>query len=341
MRFPIELLDREIRRICQEHGVSLSDARTLADVLLEAELEGLSGHGLSRLPVYLSQIQAGGLKARPNLKVRRLATGVLLLDAAQSLGPVAASRAVKELKEPAREAGVAAIAVRNGGHIGALSYYVKRLATDNFVTLAMANTPKAMAPWGGEKPLLGTNPIAFAAPASPEPCVVDLALSVTSRGNILSAARQNKEIPEGWAVDAHGNPTRDPHEALGGGLLPAGGAKGYALAVMVEVLAGVFAGGLLSSELPFPWDQPDRRSFPGFFMLALDASLFPGAPARLEELTKQVESYGGRLPGSRRLRLREDRRSGGIPLSEELCERLRDIGMNLNSTGSGLQSEPD
>lgn len=330
MLFSTEVLKGEIQRLCGAYGISLQDSEVLADVLLEAELEGLSGHGLSRLPIYLGQIAAGGLKAKPQMKLRRLSPCVLLLNADLSIGPVAGNRAVMELLQVSRESGIGAIAVRNAGHVGALSYYVKQLATRNHVAVAMANTPSAMAAWGGKRPLLGTNPIAFAVPASPEPVVVDLALSVASRGSILTAARQNTDIPGNWAVDARGMPTTDPHEALRGALLPAGAAKGYALAVMVEILAGVLAGDILSSELPFPWDEPHRPSVPGLFIFALDGDLFPNAPARLEELVRQIERNGGRVPGSRRRLLREERKTRGIPLSEELCARLRECGMNLH-----------
>lgn len=326
MRIPPEALHDALARFFRGLGLDGEGASAFAEVLVEAELEGLSSHGLWRLPIYAAQLRAGGLNPRPTLRLerRRLAVSVLHADGAP--GPVAALRAVEVVQSQAREMGLDAVAVRGAGHVGPLSAYVGRLARAGLVGLAWANTPAALAPG----PVLGTNPMAMGAPMVPDPVVVDLSLSVAARGKILEAARTGKAISEGWAVDRHGRPTTDPNAALEGALLPAGGVKGYALAVLVEVLAGALAGEVLSVDLPVPWEAPSERSTPGLLLVAMDPEAFgQGFTERIRRLAEAVRAAGGRLPGVRRAEIRRRRMSEGVELSSELARVLAQLGLTF------------
>ncbi len=334
MRVALDRLHGEIVRVFQDVGVSPEHADDVATVLLDAEVEGQSGHGLGRVKMYREQVEAGGLNPEPELRWewRREAIGVLHAD--RALGPVAGLQAVEELVAATSHRGQASVAVRNAGHMGALSAYVGRLADRGLMGLAMANTPSAMAPWGGAGPSLGTNPIAFAAPIDDDrgPLVIDLSLSVAARGKIFQAQSRRTDIPEDWAIDAEGQPTTDPDRALAGSLLPIGGAKGYALALMVEVLAGVMAGNALSAELPKPWEDASSPSTPGLWLMALDPGSTDdgGYAARMRQLVDEIERHGGRLPGARRAEMHQKAERDGIELSEQRRNELTALGMALD-----------
>ncbi|MEM2001799.1 MAG: Ldh family oxidoreductase, partial [Candidatus Methanomethylicaceae archaeon] len=299
------LLDHFLRLGLPEEG-----ARAFADILLEAELEGLRSHGLARLPIYTAQLERGGLNPRPQMRLSRVRPSLLLLEADGAPGPWAGLRAVEALVPVVQDQGIAAIAVRDAGHVGPLGPYVRRLAQAGLIGMAFANTPPALAPG----PVLGTNPLALAAPMEPEPLVVDLALSVVSRGKILEHALQGKPIPEGWAVNCEGLPTTDPKAALDGALLPIGGHKGIALAILVEVLAGVQAGRVLSVDVPFPWKNPERPVYPGLFLVGVAPLDIEGLKDMLCRLEGFLVNAGGRLPGRGRASKKRDVWRSGLEL---------------------------
>jgi (2R)-3-sulfolactate dehydrogenase (NADP+) len=330
VKIPADEARAACARALEACGVPRPDAASTAEVLVGAEMDGVGSHGLSRLPQYVRQLRAGALNPRPSFRWVETRPAAATLHADRALGPVAALAAADAAVERAGAYGVAAIAVRGAGHVGPLAAYVSRVAHAGLVGIAFANTPPAMAPWGAGRPVLGTNPIAFAAPAQPRPVVVDLSLTVAARGKILTAAKTGDPIPEGWAVDAAGRPTTNAAAALGGALLPAGGEKGYALAVMVELLAGALAGGVLSEALPMPWIDPGKTSAPGFLICALAPDAFGGADAfarlaaRLGEL---VAASGGRLPGARRWSSRARGERDGVDVPASLAAELAEAGV--------------
>ncbi|KGQ22505.2 Ldh family oxidoreductase [Thermus filiformis] len=317
MRLSPEELHRALLGHFLRLGLPEEGARAFADVLLEAELEGLRSHGLARLPIYTAQLERGGLNPTSRMQLTAVRPGLLLLEGDGAPGPWAGLRAVEALIPTVREQGVAAVAVRGAGHVGPLSPYVRRLAQAGLVGMAFANTPPALAPG----PVLGTNPIALAAPMEPEPLVVDLALSVASRGKVLERAQRGESIPEGWAVDREGRPTTDPKAALEGALLPIGGGKGLALAVLVEVLAGALAGQGLGLDLPLPWERPEARAYPGFLLIGLEvvSSDFSDLLLRLGQ---SLAAHGGRLPGSGRAQRRASALEEGLEVPPNLADAL-------------------
>jgi len=320
----------ELLRVVSSHfhhlGLAPGHADALAEVILEAEIEGNVGHGLTRIAQYTAQLQAGGLNPKPQMRLERTRPAVAVLHADGAPGPVAGLFALETLAQMAQEQGSATLAVRGAGHAGALSAYVGRLAQQGLVALAFANTPPAIAPG----PVLGTNPIDLGAPAKPQPIVVDTSISVVARGKIIAAAKKGEPIPEGWALDKEGRPTTDARAALEGSLIPIGEGKGFALAVLVEILAGALAGEVLSPELPLPWMPPEQAARPGLLLLALEPAAFgTGYAGRVNRLIQALEAVGGRIPGSRRAALREKAWSEGLEVSESLQAELGKLGLYL------------
>jgi len=200
---------------------SADNASSVAYALVAAEADGLKGHGLSRVPTYAAQAKAGKVDgfAKPTLSQPR--PGMLLVDAAYGFAYPAIDAALAALPDVVRGNGLAAAAIRRSHHCGVAGRPVERLAATGLVGLMFANTPAAMAPWGGSRAVFGTNPIAFACPL-PErpPLVIDLSLSKVARGNILAAKQKGERIPDGWALDAAGRPTTDPEASPSGTMVP-------------------------------------------------------------------------------------------------------------------------
>ena len=310
-------LERLVARALERAGTAEAIAATVARALVAAEVDGQKGHGLSRVASYAAQVRCGKIDGRAVPVARRPRSGTIAIDAALGFAYPALDLAVALMPTVAREAGIAAAGIARSHHAGALGLVAERLADAGLVALLFANTPTAMAPWGGRRGLFGTNPIAFAAPRhNGPPIVIDLALSEVARGRILAAAQKREAIPAGWAVDRHGQPTTDAEAALLGTLLPMGGAKGAALALMVELLAAAVTGGRFAHEASSFLDADGGSPSTGQLIIAFDASALGGGAdcaARASELAAMIEAEpGARLPGSRRHSLRTAARREGV-----------------------------
>jgi LDH2 family malate/lactate/ureidoglycolate dehydrogenase len=322
-----------VSRLLESLGAPVDDAGIVAACLVEADLEGQASHGTVRLPLYARRVRAGLIAAVPEMRVAGEKAGVALLDAGNALGPVAGSRAMRIAVDKARNAGVGVCAVRGSNHLGALSFYVRIATEGGMVGLALSNTPPAMAPPGGRTAYLGTNPIAAGVPTSGPPVVVDMATTQVARGSVLKASRLGEQIPAGWAADVEGRATTDPQAALAGSLAPLGGPKGFALALLVEVLAAVLPGAAVGPEVAGTFVDSDRPSNVGHFFLALDPEAFgPGFAQRMDQLAaalRAIEPVDAarpvRLPGDRRLTERNARDESGVEVSEQLIAELREI----------------
>lgn len=327
-RFAAQSLRRLAADALNALDVPTADAALVADSLVDAELEGQASHGLIRFPFVLGRLRTGLINPRPSMQLTSDRPAVAVLDADNCLGPVAGMRAVEAATERAMTAGAGVVAVRRSNHLGSLGFYLRRFTASGVIGLAFTNTPPAMPPPGGHTPYLGTNPIAAGFPTSGEPVIVDLATSQVARGRILKAARVGEPIPEGWAVDAGGQPTTDPEAAIEGSLLPLGGHKGFALALLVEVLSGVLSGAAVGPEVGGTFVESDRESNVGHCFVAIaPAALMPGFAERMDRLTADIRRLGGRVPGDRRHSERTHRLREGIDLSDELVEELRKQGV--------------
>jgi (2R)-3-sulfolactate dehydrogenase (NADP+) len=297
-----------------------ANAAATARALVAAEVDGLAGHGLSRVASYAAQARVGKVDGFAEPVVSRPAPAVAAVDAAHGFAYPALDAAVTALAGIAPEMGVAAAPVRRSHHAGAVGHVVEALAARGLVGLLFANSPPAIAPWGGKRGLFGTNPIAFACPrADDAPVVVDLSLSKVARGNILAARQRGEAIPAGWAFDADGRPTTDPDAALAGTMAPMGDAKGTALALMVEILAAALVGANVAGAASSFLDAEGPPPGTGQLLLALDPAALGGADAlaRVAALASAVAAEpGARLPGARRLERRARACRDGIDVAD-------------------------
>ena len=303
----------------------IDNARSVARALVAAECDGLKGHGLSRVPAYAAQAKAGKIDGVAKPAVTHPRPGLIVIDAGYGFAFPAIELAETALREAARRQGVAAAAIRKSSHCGAAGHPVERLAAHGLVAMMFANTPAAMAPWGGSKAVFGTNPLAFACPLPGRaPLVVDLSLSKVARGNVMAAKQRGDKIPEGWALDKDGNATTDPDAALGGTMVPMGDAKGTALALMIELLAAGLTGANFASEASSYLDAEGPPSGTGQLILSFDPSAFGGdATTRFGLLAQAIEAQtGARLPGTRRLKAREKAKADGLMISDALMKEI-------------------
>ncbi|MCJ2063358.1 Ldh family oxidoreductase [Methylobacterium sp. J-088] len=307
-------------------GTAGAAARSVARALVGAEADGLKGHGLSRVAPYGAQVRAGKIAGDAVPRADQPRPGLLAIDAAHGFAYPALDLALEALPGLAHSQGIAAAGLRRSHHCGAAGRPVEALAEQGCVALLVANTPAAMAPWGGRQAVFGTNPLAFACPLPGRaPIVIDLALSKVARANIVGAAKNGAPIPEGWALDAEGRPTTDARAALDGTMVPLGDAKGTALALMVELLAAGLVGARFAGEASSFLDAAGDPPGTGQLIIALDAAaLSPDAPERFAVLAAAIEAQdGARLPGSRRLALRRRAAEAGLEVADALLAEIR------------------
>jgi (2R)-3-sulfolactate dehydrogenase (NADP+) len=304
---------------------NVDNARSVARALVAAEADGLKGHGLSRVPMYAAQAKARKVDGLALPTLTRPRPGLIAVDAGYGFAFPALEAAEEVLREVAPKQGVAAAAIQRSSHCGAAGLPVDRLAQAGLVALMFANTPAAMAPWGGSKALFGTNPVAFGCPLPGRPpIVVDLSLSKVARGNVVTAKQRGEKLPPGWALDEKGQPTSDPDAALRGTMLPAGDAKGIALALMVELLAAGMIGANFATEASSYLDADGPPSGTGQLIIAFDPAAFgTHALGRFNVLAVAIQrQQGARLPGERRLELRAKAKAEGLTISDRLIEEI-------------------
>ncbi|HVU34674.1 MAG TPA: Ldh family oxidoreductase, partial [Opitutaceae bacterium] len=258
-RFDAGHLTTLVRDLAIAAGVTSADAPRFAAALVEADVHGTATHGVSRLAIYIRRIQEGLIDPRAALRVERERAATLALDAGNGLGQVQALKALDLLFPRAQANGVAVATIRRSQHFGALSYYCNLAAERGQILVATTNCEPAMSPEGACQAYFGTNPIAASFPTGKGfPVKIDLATSIVARGNIIAAQKQGKPIPAGWALNRAGEPTTDAAEALLGTVLTMAGHKGYALALLVELLSGVLSGAAVGSAIGSMYKNLDR-----------------------------------------------------------------------------------
>jgi (2R)-3-sulfolactate dehydrogenase (NADP+) len=307
-----------------------ANAASVARALVAAEVDGQVGHGASRVASYAAQALNGKVDGHAVPALTRPKPGAVRIDAGCGFAYPSLDIAVAELPAVARAQGIATAAITRSHHAGVAGHTVERLAEQGVFALMVANTPAAMAATGGRKALFGTNPLAFAAPVTgAPPLVIDLALSTVARGKIVTAAREGRPIPLGWAVDASGQPTTDAKAALSGTLLPLGGAKGAALALMVEVLAAALTGANFAAEASPFLDDTGGPPGTGQLLIAIDPGTFAAGQhvplARVAVLAASITADGARLPGSRRHALRATAAHDGLAVDPAVLAGIRSL----------------
>jgi (2R)-3-sulfolactate dehydrogenase (NADP+) len=324
-------LEKLITAALTASNTTPENAASVARALTQAEIDGQKGHGISRVASYAAQAKSGKVDGHATPTAHQTRTASVMIDAKNGFAYPAIDLAIAELPELAGHAGIAAAGLTRSHHGGVMGRHCERLAEKGLIALAFSNTPHAMTSWGGRKPVFGTNPIAFAAPLEDRPpVVVDLALSQVARGKIMTAAQKGEPIPAGWAFDEHGQPATDAKAALKGTLVPLGGAKGSALAMMVEILAAGLTGACFASEASSFFDADGPPPGVGQLILTIDPGAFAGRDAfaeRFADLAGMIETdAGARLPGQRRVTLRETARRTGIAVDAKTLAEIVQLG---------------
>jgi L-2-hydroxycarboxylate dehydrogenase (NAD+) len=349
-----------LRNLCiqvfRKMELSEEDARIAADVLLAADLRGIDSHGVARLGFYVNKLRDGVIVPRPDVRTVSETSVTALIDAGGGMGHPVSYRAMERAIQKALDVGVGFVAVRNSNHYGIAGYYAMMALEYDCIGVSLTNSYVFVVPTFGRDAVLGTNPIAVAAPAGRErPFVLDMATSAVPFGKIEIYDRLEKPIPPGWATDETGRPTTDTRLVVenlenraGGGLLPLGGAgellgghKGYGLALLVDILCGVLSGACYA-DLVYP-ESPDGRPLPsgiGHFFGALRVDGFRstvGFKAAMDDVQQRLKN-APRAEGQNRIYIHgekefeeaERRSREGIPLTPKVLEELREIAKELN-----------
>lgn len=326
--------------VFEQLGVPPTEAMVTADALVRANLEGVDSHGISRLSIYARRLREKRINPKPNIKLEQKGA-LLLVDGDHGLGQIVATRAVEKGLELIESSGIVGIAIRRSNHFGTASYYAQLACRAGIGFIGMTTSPPGIPPWGGKEAYLGTNPIAFGFPTQTDtPVIIDLSTSVVARGKIMLAAKAGQPIPKGWALDQEGRETQDAQAALQGSLLPLGGAKGYALALAIEIMCGVLTGASFGKQVQNLYLDHHGHADVGHFFILLDPKKFLPLEQYyvlinqlLYEL-KQIplaKGYNEILyPGERRRREEKKRLRHGIPLPKEIHAELTRLAMEVN-----------
>ncbi|AFK64445.1 malate/L-lactate dehydrogenase [Advenella kashmirensis WT001] len=302
-------------------------AETTAKALVFADAHGIATHGVSRVPSYALHLSSGRADGGAEPEIVQEKASALLVDARTGLAFPACELAITAAIEKARQTGICIAGVTNSHHFGMAAYHLEPVAHAGLIGLAFSNSPSAITAWGGKRPLFGTNPIAAAFPREQaEPVVIDLSLSQVARGKVILAARDDKPIPDGWALDSEGRPTNDAKAALKGSMQAAGGVKGSMLALMVEVLCVALTGANFGYEADPLYDDTGNEPRLGQVFILIDPQALAGQQTyfnRLEDLiAAMLEDDGVRLPGARRHDLANTAREEGITVPDSLLAQM-------------------
>lgn len=325
-RMSLDQVEALARRILQGAGASEQQAAPVARSIRRAESDGVRSHGLMYLPTYALHLRCGKVLGTAVPVVARQRPGAVTVDAGHGFAHPAIAAGLPLLAEAARANGIAAMTLRRSYNCGVLGHHAEDLAALGLIGLCFTHAPASIAPPGGSRPVIGTNPLALAVPdgAGGAAFILDQSASVVAKSEVILRARRGEALPEGWALDAEGQPTTDAAAALKGSMRPAGGAKGFGMGLLAEVLASALAGAVASREAS-PFSGPDGGPpATGQCFLALDpASFADGFGGRIATLTAAIEAQpGARLPGSRRAAARARTAAEGVTVEAALLDQI-------------------
>ena len=315
--------------VLEASKTSHENAVSVANALIKADGDGLSSHGVDRLPAFSAQAIAGKVNgfAEPALTVT--GDAAIRIDAQSGFAFPAIDMGLDKAKEIVGRTGIAAVAVGRSHNAGVMGHHTERMAEQGLAAIAFTNSFGAIAPWGGSRPLYGTNPIAFSCPRKDAPpLVVDTSLSKIARGKVKLAADRGEAIPEGWCLDTDGNPTTDAKAGFKGSFLPMGDARGAALVLMVEMLCSAMTGSNFAYEASSFYDAEGPPPHVGHLFIVFKPESFGGESFldRAEELMVAIlEQPGTRLPGARRLENRKKAEADGVDIPEKLLAVLTEL----------------
>lgn len=337
-----------VKSILLGNGVPPANAEIVASCLVEADLRGVDTHGINRIPSYMTRIRQGVLDPRASPSLRNITPVVAQVDGKNGFGFLAAHMGMAAAIRMAQEMGIGMVSVKHSNHFGMSAWVVQQALDAGMMSLVFTNSSPALPVWGGKSKLMGVSPIACGAPAGKgRPFIVDMAPSVAARGKIYKALRRGEKIPKDWALDKDGKETDDPAKALEGVMLPMGGPKGSALAIMMDVFSGVLSGSAFAGHVTNPYD-PSKPADVGHFLVAIKPDLFMSS----EEFKNRMDYLYDRVrmsdraagveriyfPGEIELETKESRLRDGIPMVQAeidaLIEEGKRVGVHPISTWS-------
>lgn len=337
MRFPVERLHAYVVDLFTRLDVTADHADVTARRLIEADLRGRTGHGLIRVPQYVTRIEKGGINLRPDVRITRSTPVSAVIDGDNGLGQVVMTLAAESAIEKAESAGMAWIGTVHSNHAGAAGVYTGMAVRRDLIAIYMAvASVNVMPPWGGRERLLGTNPISVAIPAGRQSAFqLDIATTVTSHGTIKVLANRGEPMPEGWVIDPQGNPITDPHRADEGFLMPIGGYKGSGLNMAIGLLAGVLNRAAFGAEVIDHRAVPDAAANTGQAIFVMRPDLFRDLDSFKEDMDRHLQALEAagedvHIPGTGAARLEEEQARDGIPLPDPLLRQLRDLAARFD-----------
>jgi ureidoglycolate dehydrogenase (NAD+) len=332
--------------ILKKYNMSVKDALTTVQSLIDADLMGVSSHGVIRLPLYLRNLKEGNVEKTPSIKEVSHTSNAAVIDGGNGLGQVVSKVAVDKIIEETKEAEMFAITVRNSNHFGTARYWADQLQQHDLIGIAASNVPPIMPPTGGAEAKVGNNPISIAIPAGKEqPIILDMATSNVPFGRILDFQSKGKQIPEGWAVNSDGESTTNPDDVVDGGyLFPVGGPKGYGLSVIIEALTSLLSDGAIGNDIRIQHNTPNNVSH--FFMgIKVNAFIDPDHfksnvdnYIRFIKNTKLMEGVGEiYLPGEIELAKEKVNRTEGLSIPKSIMDELISLAEEADVNHSLLQ----
>jgi ureidoglycolate dehydrogenase (NAD+) len=341
VRAQISELTEFTRRVLAAAKVDSIESGILTDNLIWNDLVGRANHGIERLPIIVRRVQCGLIRSPAKMTFTQHSDTIALLDADDGFGQVAGTLATDRAVELARATGVGIVGVRQSNFFGTGAYFIHRAAEAGMIALVLSNSFPKVAAQGGIHAVLGTNPFAFGAPrGNGQTFMVDMSTAGLAGSTIRTYLSKGLDLPEGLIVDEHGKPVTDPKQAVKGTLLPAAGAKGFGLAMMVEILSGVLTGAGMSHQVGSIYKDFERTGNSGHFVLALDIERWMPREtyfARIEALADMIgaldDSSDVRFPGEARWRAMSVSREHGINVEQSTAEKLSELAVEL-----GVQS---
>lgn len=318
------------------------EAEIAADSLVRADMEGAGTHGINRLLMYVPRLEERQINPTPQPSFIEN-NALLKVKGDNGLGQVVAQRALEKGFSIAEHHGTASIFISESNHFGTAAYYCQKAFRKNMALIAVTNSPSGIAPWGGGQAYFGTNPLAFGFPYNNgSPIIIDMSSSVVARGNVIVAEKEGRNIPDGWALDKNGVPTNDPREAIAGSLLPLGGAKGYAMALAVEMMAGVLTGSSFGPHVNSIFQAGNPPANVGHAFILLDIKQWMDLDMyeqRIEQILTEIKQSPLAdgveeilYPGERRKRSYLLSCKKGVPVSENIERELRSLSEKHNIT---------
>ncbi|ADL08628.1 Ldh family oxidoreductase [Thermosediminibacter oceani] len=320
--------------IFKKTGFKEQDAKIIAESLIYSDLRGIESHGISNLPIYVKRAKLGLYNLSGDINVLNLDKDIplLLIDGNNTMGQIAAYKSVEPLLNKAKKSGIAAAFIGRTNHCGSLGFYGNIVADNGCIFIGMTNAPASMAPWGGKVKFVGTNPLCITIPYNDQVINLDMATSTVAKGKIYVELSKGNKIPDNWALNADGKPTTDPKEALKGTLYPLGGYKGFGLAMLIDIIAGLLTGSSWGPDVGSLHNALDRGQDLGIVFIAINISELMPINEYNEKITRYIEKMKSvpksddnneiMFPGEPELRRIEERLKNGVPINDQTYEEV-------------------